>query len=89
MNTREDEGRGDDESDDFLGGDLEFEADRDQEIVTIPCPHCREPIWEEAVACEHCGRYLSQEDQPWWRPWWMIAGTIACLLCILFWMLRR
>lgn len=76
--------------DDFESGDdadLAFEAD-DDEIVSVRCPYCRKPIWEEAIACEHCGNYLSREDRPWLKPWWLVAGVIVGLLCVLFWILR-
>lgn len=79
----------DDGSDDLNDDAVEFEGDRDDEIVTVPCPYCRKPIWEEALACEHCGNYMTQEEHPRWHPWWFIAGAIACLACILLWILGR
>ena len=57
----------------------------DDEIVTVPCPHCRKPIWEEAVACEHCGNYLSKEGEPWSKPWWLVLGCIVGLFVVYLW----
>jgi len=69
--------------------DEEYTADSDDDdIVTVPCPHCRRPIYEESVACEHCGKYLSELDRPWRRPWWLIVGVVAGLLCVWFWLKR-
>lgn len=65
---------------DDAGGD-----DDDDEIVTIDCPYCRKPIWEEAVACEHCGNYLSKESKPWSRPWWLVLGCVAGLFVVYLW----
>ena len=70
------------------GDALEFEAD-DDESVEIPCPYCRKPIWEEALSCEHCGRYLSKEDPPWRRPAWLVAGVVLGLACVIVWLLSR
>ena len=60
----------------------------DDEVVTIPCPHCRKAIWEESVVCEHCGRYVSQEDSPRPRPWWLVVGVLAGLACVYLWLRR-
>ena len=69
--------------------DEDYSADSDDDVVaTISCPYCRRPIYEEAVACEHCGRYLSELDHPWRRPWWLIVGVVAGLLCVWFWLKR-
>ncbi len=58
------------------------EADED----TLLCPHCRVPVFDEAEQCPHCGTYLSEEDSPPQRkPWWIVAGTIACLLVVYLW----
>jgi hypothetical protein len=88
MPTRvEDDDRFDDGSESDDSDDPQFAPD-DDEIVTVPCPYCREPIWEEAESCEHCGRYLSQEGPPWRRPLWLIVGAIACLFAVYVWIRR-
>ncbi len=72
----------DDDGDDFDPGSA------DDEVVTIPCPHCRRPIWEESVACEHCGKFVTAEARPWRREWWLILGVVACLVCVYLWLRR-
>jgi len=63
--------------------DVDDDADDDAE--TIPCPHCRKPVYEGAERCPRCGRYLSEEDAPrrGRHPWWIVAGVIICLVIIL------
>jgi predicted nucleic acid-binding Zn ribbon protein len=56
---------------------------------THPCPYCREPIYEDAVRCPHCGNYLSREDAPLRRPVWMIVGALICLVIAVLWALGR
>jgi hypothetical protein len=67
--------------------DLEFSnpaADADTD--TIPCPHCQAAIFDEAEQCPECGTYLSAEDAPPQRkPWWIVAGTVACLAVVYLW----
>src|SRR5438093_8422829 len=33
-------------------------------IDLVPCPHCRQSIYEEAERCRECGNYISREDGP-------------------------
>jgi hypothetical protein len=63
--------------------------DDDDDDETIPCPYCREPVYEWAERCPSCGSYLSKEDTPWRRPWWLIAGVVICVLVVLGWVVRR
>jgi hypothetical protein len=53
---------------------------------TIPCPHCRREILEDAERCPYCERYLSRDDAPRPRkPWWIVAGVIVCLYMVYRW----
>ena len=53
---------------------------------TEPCPHCREPVYEDAERCPHCGNYLSLEDAPpARRPLWIILGALICIAIVLKW----
>jgi hypothetical protein len=65
-------------------------ADDDDE--TVPCPHCRKPVYEGAELCPHCRRYLSDEDAPRRRSPLILAGVILALLGmlwgIIWWMVR-
>lgn len=46
---------------------------------TVPCPHCRAAIDEEAEQCPRCGMYLSREDAPaeGKSPVWVILMLLA------------
>ena len=55
---------------------------------TVPCPHCRKPVYEDAELCPHCGNYLSREDSPGRPPVWLLVGVLACLAVVLMWILR-
>ena len=65
--------------------DDEYQDDG-EESSTIPCPYCRSEIHEDSQRCPRCERYLSEEDAPPARkPWWLIAGVAACLVCVYLW----
>ena len=84
----------DDEPDDEDDGD-EYDADRDYDPDdpetypaglyaddgrdTVPCPHCRAAIDEEAEQCPRCGMYLSREDAPaeGKSPVWVVLMLLA------------
>ena len=76
---------------DLSDRDLPDEADTDDSDAdnaeTIPCPHCRKPIYENAELCPHCKSYISNEDAPRRYPWWLIAGVVVCLVLVLLWAL--
>jgi hypothetical protein len=63
--------------------------DEDEDEPTIPCPHCRREVLEDAERCPYCEHYLSKEDAPPARkPWWIIMGVIACLCVVYLWNVR-
>jgi len=74
--------RDDDDDDDDLDAP-------DDELATVECRFCRRPIWEEAQRCEHCGNYQTSEGAPMRRPWWLVAGVVACLACIWVWIVSH
>jgi hypothetical protein len=53
----------------------------------LPCPYCLGVIYEESARCPHCGKYLSEEDVPYRKPWWILLGAIICLAMTLYWIL--
>jgi predicted nucleic acid-binding Zn ribbon protein len=55
---------------------------------TDECPYCRRSIYDDAVQCPYCGEYLSLEDAPSRRPWFIIVCTILCLIAVLWWVMR-
>ncbi len=65
----------------------EVEED-DDEDVTAPCPHCRRPIYDDAERCPSCGAYLSREDEPYRKPWWLLVGVAVCLYAVFRWVVR-
>lgn len=68
------------------GDDLEYVPDEGDDDPTMPCPHCQEPIFDEAERCPHCGKYISAEDAPPSRKaWWIILGAIFCLFAVYLW----
>jgi hypothetical protein len=74
----------DDESwdaDDEEGDDDSDDGDDD----TIPCPYCGRQIYEDAVRCPKCERYLSDEDRTTTsKPRWVIVTAIIVLAAVAF-----
>jgi hypothetical protein len=76
--------------------DREFpepEGEGDQEaqatVETVPCPFCKHPVYENAEWCPQCRNYLFYDGEPAApKPRWLIAGVVACLLVVLYWILR-
>ena len=68
--------------------DREFpdEPEDDEDDETIPCPHCRRPVFEDAERCPGCGRYLSTADAPRRHPWWLVIGVLVCVWVVLKWL---
>jgi ribosomal protein L37E len=64
------------------------DGDADDEVVLVKCRHCGKMTWEESVSCEHCGYFVTLEDGARWRPWWLIVGVVAGLLCVIRWIFR-
>jgi hypothetical protein len=63
----------------------EPESWADDDDLTEPCPHCSHPVYDDAERCPSCGSYLSREDTPHRKPWWVVAGVLACLAMVVFW----
>jgi hypothetical protein len=85
MPRHADEFEEEDEWDDDEGDELD-----DDDDSTIPCPHCRHPVYEDAERCPHCERYLSAEDAPLGRkPLWIVIGVIAALAVVYIWIMRN
>jgi len=81
-----------DDADDL--DDREFpEPDREsgvpETVTTVPCPFCREHVYDNAEWCPHCRNYLFYEGAiPPEKPWWLVGGVVACLLVVLYWILH-
>lgn len=70
------------------GDEDEWDEQDDDEDATAPCPHCRRPIYDDAERCPSCGAYLSREDEPYRKPWWLLVGVAICLYVVSRWVVR-
>ena len=77
----------DDERDDVEFPDA-YGDDPDAESTTFPCPHCFHTVYDGTERCPGCGNYLSVEDAPARRPWWLVVGVLVCLIVVIGWMVR-
>jgi uncharacterized paraquat-inducible protein A len=73
------------ESNDLDDSEYPEPDDGDGDDATDVCPYCQADIYEDAVRCPRCERYLSQEDAPSSRPRWVMATALVCLLIVLWW----
>jgi len=57
------------------------------DVPTIPCPHCRRDILDDALSRRHWERYISEEDHavPGKHPW-MILPALVCLGAVIWWL---
>ena len=86
--------RGNRNDDDFEDeADESWDADEDADLGddsddgddTIPCPYCGRQIYEDAVRCPRCERYLSDEDRTTTsKPRWVIVTAIIVLAAVAF-----
>jgi hypothetical protein len=87
--SRWDEDADDDFEDDDLDSGEDWTDDPDDDSATLPCPRCGRDVYEDAAYCPYCDADLSDDElRPYGRrrhPWWIILGTIACLLIFLSW----
>ena len=68
--------------------DAEWTPDDEDEDETVPCPHCQDPVHDQAERCPNCGWYISEEDAPpARRPTWLVIGFILVLTVALLWAL--
>jgi predicted nucleic acid-binding Zn ribbon protein len=78
----DDDGR-DDWSDDDSDDGEPWSEDSDSNGVTDLCPYCHTEIYDDAVRCPNCTRYLSAEDAPPRNlPLWLLIGTILALISV-------
>lgn len=72
--------RNDDEGDD----DEPYEADGD-DGSTGPCPYCGADIYDDAVRCPVCERYLSDEERTTTNQSTWVVITALLLLAAFLW----
>jgi hypothetical protein len=77
----------DDEDDDLDRSEFPDRDDEEgEDDDTMPCPYCRQPVYEDAERCPHCENYLSREDAPpQGKPWWIVIGLLVCLIIAAGW----
>ncbi len=63
------------------------ESDQDDEPELINCPYCGSPISEEAEVCPHCHSFVSIEDIPRRRPWWLWLAILAAIVAMMMWVM--
>lgn len=56
--------------------DLPDESDMDESELG-PCPFCGKDVYDDSEWCPHCGKYLSEEGEPFHLPLWVIVGVSA------------
>lgn len=72
--------------DDGLGDDDAWNDDDDK--ATVPCPYCRQPVYEDAEYCANCQEYISLEDAPpEQKPPWIVITVLLLLSSMLLWIL--
>ena len=68
--------------------EAEWDPDGGEGVGTEDCPYCGEEIYEGAVKCPGCGKYLSEEDAPRKRkPWWILLAVALAMAAVLTWIL--
>lgn len=65
----------------------EWDDDPDEDD-TEECPDCEASIFDDSERCPRCGHDLSTEDSPRRHPWWVVAGVIACLAMVSWWVVN-
>ncbi len=63
-------------------------GDDPDDDATSPCPACGRSIYDDSERCPDCGQYLSREEAPFRKPWWVVAGVLACLGVVSWWILH-
>ena len=61
---------------------LEQDMDENDDPAVVPCPYCRAEILEDVDVCPKCGNFISFEDAPRRRPWWVVAGVVVCVVVV-------
>ena len=70
---------------DFSDSNLDNWDDDQEDDRTVPCPHCRQPVFEDSPRCSACGNYLSDSDFRKRPSKWM---TIIVVILIAMWLLQ-
>ena len=55
--------------------------DESDELDTLPCPACGEPVYEELSQCPHCGEYVTADTRALagMPIAWVLLGVVGIL----------
>lgn len=60
--------------------------DEDDFEDLVPCPNCRQPVYEEAEVCPYCDAAIPHEDSFRYRPWWLVIVGLLGLAAAVGWL---
>lgn len=61
-----------------------------EESGTYPCPYCGKDVYEDAIRCPHCHRYVSREEARAHHPMqWVVLLVLLALAALGIWALAR
>ena len=92
MARKKDEDNQKDSEEDLSDSEMPDESDvRDgEESGTYPCPYCGKDVYEDAIRCPRCQRYVSPEDAKGRHPiQWVVLAVILALVALGIWALAR
>ena len=75
-----------DDYDDEYDDEYDQPWDDDSPEETVPCSHCGEDVYEDAVQCPACGSYITRSSSSVYegKPiWWILLGVIGTVATIL------
>ena len=63
----------------------EYPDEDDVDGDLLPCPHCKELIYDDAPQCLYCGQYVTHTTSPFsGRPsWWVAIGVFGIVSVLL------
>ena len=74
----------DDSLDDLQWPDRQDRTPEDAELDEVPCPHCRNLIYEEAEQCPHCGQWVVQPSFSRGAVWRVLAVLVVLAFLLSF-----
>lgn len=80
--------RDDDDLSDDDDDEPRYDDDGDDD-PTMPCPYCGADLYDDAVRCPTCERYLSDEERTATDQKSWVVATALILLAAILWALLR
>ncbi len=72
----------DDDEDPELPDEADIDDSDDPDDLVV-CPRCRGRFYEDAVACPHCGHFITEADRVGRTAWWVIGLVFLLLACMM------